>query len=426
LFNRILCFILVLACSWSFLPAQAESVSSLTLDHALELGITQNPQIKAAQAREGFSDAEIMTTAARLNPSLISDNGIAEDTYRLGIEQTVRLGGKRQKRVAVAVAKKEAVLADIQTTILNLRQNIRKAYTHLYSLQARQVRFQEILETNIRLLDIARKREEAGDIAQLDVLQAEIVVLNTQNDSTKLSQQLIQARNILSMLLNQPLALSVSLMPPNIASPTVQPYLKPGNGIALRGNVSQEDVAIDSLLDQALQNRPELQENAAQIQVTERQLSLATANRIPDLTLAAGSDLVTGDNSQFSAFIIGRIDLPLFNRQQGPIQEALQRQTQLQQEQVSVKNQISLEVANAYSAFLLNQEQLKRYEAEILPKAQEVVTKSQRSFEVGKSTILMPLTAQQSFMNAQIGYLQALADYQNAISDLERAVGTEK
>ncbi|TWW08666.1 hypothetical protein E3A20_22030, partial [Planctomyces bekefii] len=35
---------------------------------------------------------------ARLNPNLISDNGIAEKTYRLGLEKTFEMGNKRKKK----------------------------------------------------------------------------------------------------------------------------------------------------------------------------------------------------------------------------------------------------------------------------------------------------------------------------------------
>lgn len=62
------------------------------------------------------------------------------------------------------------------------------------------------------------------------------------------------------------------------------------------------------------------------------------------------------------------MELPVWNRQQGPIQKALAEQAQLQQEQIVLKNKITLEVTNAYNAFYANQDRVMRYETELFPK----------------------------------------------------------
>jgi cobalt-zinc-cadmium efflux system outer membrane protein len=126
---------------------------------------------------------------------------------------------------------------------------------------------------------------------------------------------------------------------------------------------------------------------------------------------------------EFNAFIVGNLEVPLFNRQQGPLLEAQARRTQLEQEQAALKIRITLEVTNAYTNFKANQARLQRYETELLPYSVAVVDKSRLAFQEGKTSILTPINAQQAYMNTRLGYLQALIDFQNSISDLERAVG---
>lgn len=418
---------LILSCFSLVLPTQAESLQSLTLDQALEIGVKNNPGLKATQARLGISDAEIITAGTRLNPSFVTDNGIAEKTYRIGIEKTFELGKKRQKRVAMVEAQRQELLAEINTKVLDIRSEVRRAYTQLYNLQERQRRFQKLLQLTESLLEIAQKREAAGDIPQLDVLQAELAVLNTKNDLQTLVNQTIQARNTLNLLLNKPIGVSIQLAPPStfpegisgrIALDTAE---KPFSSL---GNITQLDMDADRLVQHSLSNRPELQQNLLQIETVKRQLDLAHANRIPNLTLAGGPDLVFEEEGNYNLFIVGNLELPLFNKQKGPIQEALARKTYLEQEQEALKNRISIEIANAYSAFVLNKERINQFETEILPKSLEILQKSKLGFEVGKVPILVPINAQQSYINTQITYLQALLEYQNAISDLERAVGS--
>lgn len=405
-------------------PVQAEPVNTLSLDQAIETAITNNPQLQATRARVGISQAEITKAGSRINPVFISDNGIAEKTYRIGVQQTIELGGKRQKRVALANAQRDVLLAEINTSLLDLRTNVRRSYTELYNNQQRQEAYREILLVTERLLNISRKREHEGDIASVDVLGAEIATLTAKNEFKTVTYQIVESRNKLNALLNQSLNQTVLLSPPT-------PYFQinptlPTQTTPLQGSVGMADANLDNLIDTALARRPEIQQNLRNQTVAQRQLVLSKANRIPNFILSAGPDLVFegGADTRYSAFIIGNLDIPIFNQQQGPIQEALARSAQLEREQAALKNQITLEVSNAYNSLMASQERLKGYETEILPKGKEVVYKSQRSFEEGKASILLPINAQQAYINSRLGYLQSLLDYQNAISDLERAVGT--
>lgn len=418
-------FIGLLALALTTGATWAEPAGQLTLDKAITLAIQNNPQLKAAQARAGVSEADIVTASARVNPSLVSDNGIAEKTYRLGLEQTVELGGKRRRRVALAQAQRDVVLAEINTQLLDIRANVRRAYTETFNLQERQTATQDIVATTERLLAVTRERERAGDVAALDVLQADIITVNAQNDLQTLAYQVVAARNRLNALLNQPLPTTMILTPPgDFLETSLSPTTTPSGPGTLQGGVSRADVDLGQLIQTALARRPELQQNLRNLAVADRQLALARANRIPNLVIAGGYDAVTGQEGAHNAFFVGNLELPILNRQQGPIRQAQALRAQFQAEQAALKNQVTLEVTNAHTAWLANRERVLRYEADLLPKAQTVLEKSRRSFEEGKSPILTPINAQQAFINTRLGYLQALQDTQNAISDLERAIGT--
>jgi cobalt-zinc-cadmium efflux system outer membrane protein len=404
-------------------PAFAQS-TTLTVDQAIEAAIKNNPQIQATQARLGVSEAEILTAGARLNPAVVSDNGIAEKTYRLGVEQTIELGGKRKRRVAVAQAQRETVKAEINTALLDLRSEVRRAYTSLYNLQERQVTLENILQVAQELVTIAQKREQAGDISVLEVLQTDILRVNAQNDLQTLSVEVMNAKNRLNALLNQPLASTVTLAPPNTAPQVTATKAPPTTPGTLQGRVSETGMNLDDLIDQALTRRPEIQLNLRNIELSRLQASLSRANRIPNLSLTVGPDYVAEPGQkEFNAFIVGTLEIPVFNRQQGPIQEAIARQNQFQKEQAALKNRVPLEVTNAYNAFKAIQDRIKRYETVLLPMSVAVTDKSRRAFQEGKTSILTPIQAQQAYMNTRLGYLQALSDFQNSISDLERAIG---
>lgn len=405
--------------------ANAQTLQPLSLQEALKIAIANNAQLAATRARLGVSSAEITTSGARLNPVVLSDNGLAEKTYRLGVEQTIELGGKRKNRIAVARAQNEVVGTEVDIAVLDTRTNARHAYTQLYNIQARQDNAQNVLDTTAKLLDVARKRAKAGDISAVEVLQADIVTANAQNDLQTVAAQVVQAENALSTVLNQSLESRYRLEAPPMLSAQIIPTLKIQSG-TLKGGISQTTAAnLDQLIQTALTHRPEIQKALKNQEVASRQLVLAKANKVPNLTIAAGPDFVVGSGGGVSAFIMGNVSLPFLNRQQGAIAEAQARQIQYRHEQVAQAKQVILEVTNAYFVLNANQERLIRYEKDLLPKTEILVVKSRRSFEAGKVAILLPLNAQQAYTNTRLGYLQAIQDYQDSISNLERAIGAE-
>lgn len=407
-------------------PLWAESPSLLTLESAIETAIQNNPQLQAARLKLGVSEANVLTAGARLNPTAMSDNGIAEKTYRIGIEQTLELGGKRRHRIAVASAQQRVVLAEINTLTLDLKTHVRRTFAQLYNDQERQRATQEILQTTRELVDIAKKREAAGDISSLDVLQAEIVQVTTHNELQTVQAQMIQERNRLNSLLNQPLSNTLELSKPSLSLPETNPP-DGSTDAPLKGDITVTAVPdLAQLISTALSNRPELHQVIHNTQVAKEELALARANRVPNLSVTAGPDIVdNGPTQNVSVFIIGNMQIPLYNRQQGPIKAAIAEQKRLTQEQVALENQVKLEVTNAYNALTSSQERLLRYETELLPKAQTVLSKSRSSFQEGKSSILTPIQAQQAYISTRLGYLQAMLDAQHALSDLERAIGTD-
>jgi cobalt-zinc-cadmium efflux system outer membrane protein len=395
--------------------AGAQVIQIFTLNQAMDIAIKNNPNLRATQAKLGVSEAQIQTANARLNPALVTDNGVAEKTYRLGIAQTIELGGKRKKRTALAQAQRDVVISEINTALLDLRQNVRSSYIQLYNAQQKLKAANEILKTTENLSLIAKKRQIAGDIAALDVLQTEITKVNAKNDLQNAKLQIAQALNNLSAFEGQPISAEAELAPPGLLS-------------QFGDNKEQSEKIINNLIESAYNNRPELKTILNNINVSNLQLEVAKANRTPNLLLAVGPDLVLPGGEEknklnVNVFVTGSIDLPFFNRQQGQIAEAIALKNQAEKEFESTKCQIALNIRNAYSKIISNTETIKIYEKELLPTAQSVTEKSRRSFEEGKSNILVPLTAQQSYINTKFGYVQALTDYQNAVSDLERAIG---
>lgn len=403
--------------------AQAPGEPVMGLDQGMQIAIEQNPGLQATRARLGINQAEIRAAAFRLNPVFITNLTRAEDLFRIAVQQTIQTGFKRERRIAVARAQREVIQAEIATAILDLRAELRRAYTQLYVAQQRVSLLREVLATTEKLLAVARIREHAGDIPQFEVLQADIAQLNAKNDFQAAVYQVAQ----LESKVNQSLGRS-AVIPVVASAPSTEPRLPNIQARAdqdtsfLQGRIEINDANLQALIKSAIAQRPEMEQNVRAIDVQRRQETLAKTNIIPNATVTYGRDFNYVENKSFM-YIGANLEIPLFYQQQGQIRDAIARRVQLEREKQSLINRITAEVTAAYALYLAGKKRVDRYEQEILPHSQSLVEKARRAFEVGKSNILIPLTAQQAYVNARLGYLQSLLDMQNAISDLERAVG---
>jgi outer membrane protein, heavy metal efflux system len=393
------------------IPIEPQDGKPLTLPQAIALALANNPQWQANQKKLAISQANQQIANARLNPHLVSDNGLAEKTYRLGLQQTIELGGKRAKRLALATTQTQSLQQAIATEALTLTWQVKQAYALLTLNQQRLQATATLLKTAQQLVAITQRQEQAGDVAPLDVLQAQMAYLTHQNQYHETQTQEQQALLQLNALLHQPLTTHWQLAEVNLTTPlTTTP--------------------IETLMTQALAQRPDYHQSQLAETEAQQALKLAQAERIPNVTLTAGPDLVTqvgetGRSKQLSAFVMGSVELPLFNQQQGAIAQAQAKRQQAIAQQQAIKAQVALQLASAQTSLAHHLEHLTSYKTHLLPQAQVILTKSQRSFEVGKAPIMVPLNAQQTLATIQLGYFNTLSEAHKALADLEQALGTK-
>ena len=388
------------------------NLKSITLSKAIELGVLNNPTLKAARAKLGISDAQILQAGLLSNPNIISDNGFAEDTFRVGIEQTIELGNKRSRRIKLAKMQKDVVQQEIITTILDVRSKVRSSYIQTYNAQQKLIAAREILETITNLEKIAKEREKKGNVENLDILQAEITVINAKNNIQSAKLELNEAFNSLSANIGKHLNRTIVLAPPDL--------MKEFN---ISTQMVENDKTINILIEYAYANRPEIKVIEKNIEVQNQKLKLAHSNIVPDLKMSVGADFVTGDTKRNSTFIMGSLGMPIFNRQQGVIKEVKAQKLVYENDLDAIKIKIEQEVKNAFFGVITNAKSLNIYEKELIPHAKMIVKKSEINFKEGKSNILIPINSQEAYINTQYRYIQTLTQYEQSVSDLERAIG---
>jgi len=326
----------------------------------------------------------------------------------------LELGQRRKSKINIARTQTEITAIQIKTNILELKNNIRQAYTRVYSGQEKIKYYQEISDTTQDLLKIAQKRKNTSD---LDVILAQTLLLNINNDMETAKYDLSKAKNALGLMLGEPLPEKLSFLVPNQLPQSVISAV--GQDFA-----SLEQISPENLVAIAIEKRPELQESYKNLELIELEKTRLKATRIPIITLATGLDVDNGVNPKLlKIFFAADIPIPNSREIKINIEEAEARGKQLKLEQQALKDKIAFEVNSAYLNFISTRKRVTCYETELLPKLQEVVHKSIDSFAAGKSSVIIPIDVEQSFIRNSFAYLQSLSDYQNTIGDLERSLG---
>jgi cobalt-zinc-cadmium efflux system outer membrane protein len=164
----------------------------------------------------------------------------------------------------------------------------------------------------------------------------------------------------------------------------------------------------------------------ARIEVERRdaQSQLERARRHPDLTVSLGAkrDEALGR----SQAIIGvSLPLPLFDRNQGNVQEALARADKARDELAAAEHRIAAELRQAHARLASAREQLELIRADILPGAQSAYDAAQKGFEFGKFGFLDVLDAQRTLLQATSQYVLMLMEAHRASAGIERILGAD-
>jgi cobalt-zinc-cadmium efflux system outer membrane protein len=383
--------------------APAQNAPTLTLPSALELAEKQNLDLAAARRRRAVAVAGIATARQRPNPTL-SFEALRDSPHQaLLFEQPLELGPKRGRRIGVA--KEESVLTDVEISALArlVRRNTREAFYSALLARAESERLARVVQLAERLQQIARDRFETGDVAQLEVIQAELEVSRAQADRQVAEQREKVSMSHLNALVNEPAATSWQL------------------------SGKLEDVgsipALPELLDRARQLNPELQHLGQEQRVEESRRALLKAERIPNLAVQVGSDFNAPPDFRAGPRGALAMELPLFNRNQGQITQSLATQQVLSAEALAVERSVSAHIESGFFDIQAQQTQVHLYSIKLLPVARQLEGLAEESYRSGRTSILTVMQAQQKVQDVEQSYLQSLFALQSMLAGLEEAVG---
>jgi outer membrane protein, heavy metal efflux system len=398
LFNSILVFISVVLLTLSLSAQQP-----LDLHSALNAADAANLELRAARQQRALAIAGL--AIARQFPNPLIGFTASRDTPHEGvsIDLPVELGGKRSKRIAVAREEQKATEIDVNLLARQIRRRTREAFYESVAARAQTQQSKTALDLSMRIRDLVQQRFEVGDVAQLEVLQAEVELARSNADYENTAQAEKSADVILAALLNR----------------------KFDETLPLSGRLEEipNAASLDLVTSQAMQSSAELLKATQELSTEEKRLALAKAERIPNLELSAGADF--NSPPEFRAGGKGgiAITVPLFYHGQGEVALSNARLELLRLTLASERSNVSAQVASSYFDYAAKAHQAQQYREKIVPRTLQMEQMAEESYKAGKTNILTLLDAQRRLNDLQKAYLEALLAAQESFAILEETVG---
>ncbi|MDP2246848.1 MAG: TolC family protein, partial [Nitrosomonadales bacterium] len=117
------------------------------------------------------------------------------------------------------------------------------------------------------------------------------------------------------------------------------------------------------------------------------------------------------------------VPIPLFDRNQGNLQEAVSRKYKAQDELTALRSRLGLSLASQYERLNAARQAVTSLQTEILPGAQSAFEAANKGFTAGKFDFLDVLDAQRTLFQAQSQYIQVLLEAHQAVAEIERILG---
>ncbi|MCS6814409.1 MAG: TolC family protein, partial [Cyanobacteria bacterium] len=326
------------------------------------------------------------------------------------IEVTYSLDTSGGRSAAIAAAERQLRINELeyerQLEILRL-----DVTTDYYALQEADQQV-EIAKQAVRnaeqSLKDAKALEEAGVGTRFDVLRSEVQLANAKQDLVRAISAQRVSRRQLAQRLSIPQSIDIAAADP----------------VAIAGlwSLSLEDSII-----MAFKNRPELEQQLVQRELSEKQRDLALASIRPQVSLFANySVLDQFDDNIGSAdgYAIGaRVNWTLYDGG-ASVARAQQREQDIaiaETRFADIRNQIRFQVEQAYSNLQANFENIQTA-ALAVEQAEESLRLARLRFQAGVGTQTEVINAETELTRAQVNRLRAILDYNRALASLQRAI----
>lgn len=384
--------------------SRLEAFATLTLQNALDLALEGNLELAVARREIEATEGQVLQGRSRPNPALVytlEDLRTQTRSQSLQINLPVERGGKRAARIAIAERGRDIAIEEFNIRRFELCAAVAAAFFEALAAQERTSLAHASVDLAKRASDAVGKRVMAGKVSPVEETKSRVAEAGVRVELAQAQSEQRSARIRLTSFLGA---------------------LAPRFTLVVGRMDDLPSIPTLDNIQQRLSASPTLQRAQQEIERRRLIVALEQSKRTPDITLSVG---VRHPNElQRSQVLFGiAVPLPVFDRNQGNLLEALRREDKARDELKALNARINSEVMQARERLESIRGEVDVLLREVLPGAKSAYDAATIGFENGKFSFLEVLDAQRTYFAAKSQTLKVQAEAHRAAADIDRVLG---
>jgi cobalt-zinc-cadmium efflux system outer membrane protein len=369
------------------------------------------PSLDVARAVWAEAQAGVVTAGARPNPTVgftpqyvFNSAGEPPWVATLNLDWPIETAGKRGARVAQARHLSESARLNILATAWQMRGQLRGSVLDFASATRRDALLRRQLAVQEQVVASLEQRRDAGALASSEITPARLLLQKARLDLNDAQRQQAEARTRVAEGIGVP----VSAL----------------TGIELVYDLTAPNADLDRLTSsevrrQALRGRADVLAALSDYAASESALQIEIAKQYPDIHLNTGYEYDQG--LQKWGLLGFGMELPLLNRNEGPIAQAEARRKQTAARFEALQAKVIADIDRALAVYQIAAKS--RAGAEAMLATQRKLQESvEQQLKAGAADRLDVLTAQLELATSELAVEDGQVKLQQAFGALEDAV----
>jgi len=397
-------------------PAAPEEVRPtprgvLTLRDALAAALLGSPDLASASWETRAAEARTLQESLFPNPELefeLEDfggtgelSGFSAASYTLALSQEIPLAGKVGKRTDVADIEGRLAAWEYEAARLDVLTGTTKAFVALLAAQEQIALAEEAVRLGEEVTRVVQELVASGKASPVEEKKASVALSLEKLRRDRVAREAEGARRHLASMWGE-------------SRPTFD---------TVTGDLHKVlPVPPVAWLEAHIEKNPDLARWEDAIELSRSKLTNERAEAWPDLTLSGGVRRI--EELDLYSFLIGfSIPLPLFDRNQGGVNEAAADARRAEESRRAAQVRIETEFRTAWQALSLAAKEAETLTDSVLPTATDAFEATREGFRQGKFSYLEMLVAQRTLFETREQLVLSLATYHQAVADVERLIG---
>ena len=383
------------------IPDQVRLDDGLSQDEAVALALWNNAQFRTDLTTLGFARAELLEANMLKNPVFSILFPVSPKLLETALDIPIDVLWQRPHRIAAAELDAQRLSENLIENGLGLIKDVQLTYGDLVLAQERIALATEKAQLQVQISKLDQARLRTGEISDLTASTSYVDTLRSSDTVKRFSKEADTLKHKLNSLLG-------------ITSGDIIYKVVPSE-IAPISNLS-----IDNILKTAFACRPDLRAAELGIEAAGKRIGWEKSKVYNFIAVLDGDDT---DDDSFTVRPGFDVEVPVFNRNDAKIARAEAELEQAARRYEAIRQNIILQVQQAYTQYTSAHEQFEIWDSDIIPALEQAVQQARRSYESGEVSLLLVLRAQIQLIEARMHLTELVAGLNSSTAELNFYVG---